>query len=134
MGVGDNTFFRYAGYAAAGRAAREHGNVGLRKPRGHTMQATATLRCILERTADHMPHRSRVLPSGEKVVAKVLPCTWRWKESISEINEVNGAFGLEKISTSSLSKIRKLNFSEFNAKKPGDNFVCYATCNRYHSL
>jgi hypothetical protein len=57
--------------------------------------ATATLRCILDRSADHMPHRSRTLASGDKVVSKVLPATRKWKESIPELNIVNSAFGLK---------------------------------------
>ncbi len=134
MGVPESTFYRYANYAAVGRAAQEHGNMGLRKPRDHTVQATATLRCILDKSADHMPHRSRVLTSGEKVIAKVLPSTWKWKDSIPELNEVNSSFGLKDVSPSTLSKIRKLNFQEYDAKKPGDNFARCAACDRYHSL
>ena len=49
---------------------REH---GLHKPRSHTIVATAILGAILDRHADHMRHKTRVLPSREKVVAKVLP-------------------------------------------------------------
>ncbi len=134
MGVPETTFHRYAKLAAEGRGAQEHGNTGLRKSRSHTVQATATLRCILHRSADHMPHRSRVLSSGEKVVAKVLPSTWKWKDSIPELNEVNASFGLKEVSPSNLSKIRKRNFEEYDAKKPGDNFARCASCDRYHSL
>ena len=111
MGVPETTFYRYAGYVSEGRPAHKHGNSGLIKPRSHTVQATATLRCILDRSADHMPHRSRTLPSGEKVVSKVLPAMWKWKESMSELNTVNSAFGLKDVSISHLSKIRKMNFN-----------------------
>jgi hypothetical protein len=130
----ETTFYLYAGYAAEGRPAQKHGNSGLRKPRAHTVQATTTLRCILDRSADHMPHRSRTLLSGEKVVSKVLPATWKWKESIPELNTVNSTFGLQDVSVSNLSKIRKLNFPEYDAKKPGDNFARCSTCDRLHSL
>jgi hypothetical protein len=81
-----------------------------------------------------MPHRSQSLASGEKVVSKVLPATWKWKESIPKLNTVNSAFVLMDVSISNLSKIRKLNFPEYGAKKPGDNFACCSTCDRLHSL
>jgi hypothetical protein len=92
------------------------------------------LRCILNRSVDHMPHRSRILASGEKVVSKVLPATWKWRESIPEINTMNSAFGLKDISLLYLSMIRKLNFLEYDAKKPGDNFAHCSTCDKLHSL
>jgi hypothetical protein len=87
------------------------------------VQATTTLRCILDRSVDHMPHRSRTLASGEKAVSKVFPATWKWKESIPKLNTMNSAFGLKDVSISNLSKIRKLNFPEYDAKKLGDNFA-----------
>jgi hypothetical protein len=70
-----------------------------------------------------MPHRSRTLASGDKVISKVLSATWKWKESIPELNTVNSAFGLEEVSVSNLSKIQKLNFPKYAPKKPGDNFA-----------
>ena len=79
IGVSLYTFYRNAKFTAAGHAAQNHGNMGLRKPRSHTVVATATLGAILDRHADHMPHKTRVLPSGEKVVAKVLPSNFKWK-------------------------------------------------------
>ena len=131
MGVPETTFYCYAGYASEGRPAQKHGNSGLLKPRAHTVQAIATLKCILDRSVDHMPHRLRTLPSGEKVVSKVLPITWKWKESMPELNTVNSTFGLKDVSISHLSKIMKMNFPEYDAKKPGDNF---ARCSTYNML
>jgi hypothetical protein len=64
MGVSRATFFRYAKAATSGDRARHHGNYGSKKPREHTVQAIATLRCLLEKFADHMPHRSTTLPIG----------------------------------------------------------------------
>jgi hypothetical protein len=134
MGVPETTFYHYTGYATDGRSAQKHGNSGFLKPREHSVQTTATLRCILDRSANHMPHRTRTLPSGEKLVSKVLPATWKWKESILEINIVNSAFGLKDLSLANLSKIRKLNFSEYDSKKPGDNFAQCSTCDRLYFL
>ena len=77
MGVSLTTFYRNAKFAAAGHAAQNHGNTGLRKPRSHTVVATATLGAILDRHADHMPLKTRVLLFGEKVDAKVLPSNFK---------------------------------------------------------
>ena len=73
MGVSSSTFYRNAKFVAADHAAQNHGNTGLRKPRSHTVVATTTLGAILDRHAEHMPYKTRVLLSREKVVAKVLP-------------------------------------------------------------
>ena len=134
MAVPESTFYRYMKFASQDEVAQLHGNTGLRKPRSHTVQATATLRCILERSADHMPHRTRVLSTGDTVVAKVLPPTWRWKEAIPELNEVNSSFGLREVSLSNLSKIRRRSFEEYDAKRPGDNFARCSSCDKYHSI
>ena len=75
-----------------------------------------------------MPHRTRTLKTGEKVVSMCLPATFQWKKQIKELNDVNATFGLKEVSTSSLSKIRASKFSEFEVKKPGDNFARCATC------
>ena len=134
MGVLETTIYRYAGYASEGRPVQKHGNCGLLKPWAYTVQATMTLRCILDRFADHMPHRSRTLASSEKVVSKVLLTTWKWKDSMPELNIVNSAFGLKDVSISHLSKIMKMNFPEYDAKKLGDNFARCSTYDRLHSL
>ena len=112
----------------------DHGNKGLLKPRKHTQQATASLKCILEKQVDHMPHRTRTLKTGEKVVSMCLPATFQWKKQIKELNVVNAAFGLKEVSTSSLSKIRSSKFSKFEVKKPGDNFAWCATCDTLQAL
>ena len=81
-----------------------------------------------------MPHRSRVLSSGEKVVTKVLPATWKWKDTVPKLNKVNTSFGLKKVSESNVNKIRRRSFEEYKAKKPGDNFARCSSCDKYHSL
>ena len=43
MDVSSTTFYRNAKFAAAGHATQNHGNTDLRKPRSHTVVATATL-------------------------------------------------------------------------------------------
>jgi hypothetical protein len=57
MEVPETTFYRYAGYAAEERPIQKYGNSGLLKPRAHVVQAMATLRCILDKSTDHMLNR-----------------------------------------------------------------------------
>ena len=128
----ETTFYRYVGYATINWVALKHGNVGSIKPQAHTLHAIATLMCIINKSTDHMRHRSRILAFGEKVVSKVFLVTWKWKESIPELNTVNSAFGLKEVSLSNLSKIPKLNFLEYATKKLGDNFACCSPCERLH--
>ena len=126
-GVPQSNFYRYQMYMNDGREALDHGNRGLLKPRKHTQQVAASLKCILEKQVDHMPHRTRTLRTGEKVVSMCLPATFQWKNQIKELNEVNVAFGLKEVSTSSLSKIRASKFSEYEVKKPRDSFARCST-------
>ena len=133
-GVPESTFYRYQMYMNDSQEALDHGNRGLLKPRKHTLQAAASLKCILEKQADHMPHRTRTLKIGEKVVSMCLPATFQWKNQIKELNEVNAAFGLKEVSTSNLSKIRASKFSEYEVKKPRDNFAWCATCDTLQAL
>ena len=98
MGVLESTFYRYAKYVSQNMVVQLHGNSGLRKPREYTIQATAIVRCILEKFADHIPHRSCVLSYDDKVVTKVLPATWKWKDTIRKLNEVKASFRLKEVS------------------------------------
>jgi hypothetical protein len=131
MGVGETTFYRFKKEALAGVAAQYHRNTGKKKPRSHTVVATAALGVILNRNADHMPHKSCVLPSGEKTVAKILPANFKWKDQLPAIDFFLCECGLKPISVSSLSKICRVSFSEYSAKKPGDNFARCSVCDRY---
>ena len=123
MGVHRSSFYRYKADALIGKRAEQHGNLGTKKPRTHTLQATATLRTVLESTADHMPHKSRTKEDGEKVVAMSLPSSLHWNSTLSEINVVNLQLGLKEVSRTGLSRIRRESFSEFSTKKRGDNFA-----------
>lgn len=85
MGVPKTTFYRDALKAAEGVRASNHGNLGTKKPRESTVQATATLKCLLDRSADHMPHKGRTLSSGEKVVSRSLSSSSRWKDVLPKL-------------------------------------------------
>ena len=81
-----------------------------------------------------MLHRTRTLKSREKALSMIVQATFQWKDTFLQINYVTASFGLKDVSPSNLSKIRKVNFSKYDAKKPGDNFARCSTCDRYHSL
>jgi hypothetical protein len=132
-GSGDNILLLYW-ICSRGKTCTKAWQFWFIKTTSPLVQAMATLRCILDRSMDHMPHRSRTITFSEKVVSKVLSAIWKWKESIPELNTVNSAFGLKDVSISHLSKIRKMNFPEYDAKKPRDNFARCSTCDRLHSL
>ena len=133
MGVSSTTFYRNAKFAAAGHAVQNHGNTGLYKPRSHIVVATATLGAILDRHVDHMPHNTWVLPSGEKVVAKVLPSNFKWKDQIPLVDEHLADYELLPLSASNLSKILQLSYPEYYAKKPGENFARCSTFDDFQS-
>ena len=117
MGVSSTTFYRNAKFAAARHAAQNHGKTSLRKPRSHTVVATAMFGAILDRHADHMLHKTWVLPYGEKVVAKVLPSNFKWKDQIPLVDEHLADYGLLPLKASNLSKIRRLSYLEYYAKE-----------------
>ena len=133
MGVSSTTFYCNAKSAAASHAVQNYGNTGLRKPRSHIVVATATLGAILDRHADHMPHKTRVLSFGEKVVAKVLPSNFKWKDHIPLVDKHLADCGLLPLKASNLSKIQRLSYPEYYAKKPGDNFAHFSTCDDFQS-
>lgn len=133
LDMNSTTFYCNAKYAAAGHTAQYHGNTGLRKPRNHIVVATVTLGAILDRHADHMPHKSRVLPSREKVVVKVLPANFKLKDQILLVHKHLTDCGLPPLYASNFSKIRRLSYPEYYAKKRGDNFVQCSTCDDFQS-
>jgi hypothetical protein len=105
MGVSRATYYRWKVNASSGMHVDQYGNVGMIKLRIHTLQATATLRQMLEQSADHMPHKMTTLETGEKVVSKCLPSSWCWKDSLPVLNIMNAQLGLNKVSVSGLSRI-----------------------------
>jgi hypothetical protein len=89
---------------------------------------------MLEQTADHMSHRTTTIETGEKVVSKCLPSSWRWKDLLPEINIVNAQFGLNKVSPSGLSRIRNESFPEYSPKSRGDSFARCGQCDKFRKL
>jgi hypothetical protein len=112
----------------------QHSNVGTTKPQIHTLQATTTLCLMLEQSVDHMPHKTRILETGEKVVSKCLSSSCRWKDLLPELNIVNAQLGLNKVSASGLSRIRNDSFAEYSPKSRRDNFAQCGQCDKLKKL
>jgi hypothetical protein len=132
--VSKSDFYRFQKYSSLGRRSRFHGNSGTKKPREATLQASATLSTIIVPLADAMPHKTRTLSSGEKVVQMVLPTGTKWKNILTDINEVGRIAGCEPISLSKLSVIKNQQFAEYILKRPGDKFARCTTCEKYKGL
>jgi hypothetical protein len=96
-------FYRFRNYSLQGRRSRFHDNSGTKKPREATLQAAATLSTIIMPLAEAMPHKTRTLPSGEKIVQMVLPTGTKWKNILVDVNEVGEKVGCGPISLSKLS-------------------------------
>jgi hypothetical protein len=133
-GISKATFYRYKEMSRNGKKPEEHGNLGSKKPRMHTLQATATLKTIVVADADRMPHKTRTLESGEKVPAMVLPSAFLWSAQLPLINEANASLNLQPISSSGLSNIRRASFTEYAPKARGDTFARCGLCDQYKQL
>ena len=68
--------------------ASHHGNWGTKKRRATMQQAFASLFAMIECSADLMPHKFRTLPTGKRVVKRVLPTRIKWKDLQHRVNEV----------------------------------------------
>ena len=95
MGVSHVTFFRYVEATTSGGRTRHHGDFGSKKPREHTMQAIATLRCFLDKSIEHMPHRLMTLPTVEVVLTKTLLSSFKWKDTLLALNSINSCLILK---------------------------------------
>jgi uncharacterized C2H2 Zn-finger protein len=134
MDVSRAAFFCYVEAVASGDRTRHLENFGSKKPREHIVQAIATLRCMLEKSANHMPHRLTTLPTRESVVTKTLPSSFKWKDTLPPLNSINSCLELKQISKSGLSRIVNTSFPEYEKKRDGDNFVRCGECDRLKSL
>jgi hypothetical protein len=131
MGVSKAKFFWYAEDATVDVKAGQHISLGSKKPRSHTLQAIATLRCFLEKSANHMLHKSTTLPSREIVVTKTLHSSFKWNYTLPTLNSMNECLELKTVFQSGLSRIVNTSFPEYKKKQDGENFAC---CGKYNRL
>jgi hypothetical protein len=89
MDVSRATYYRWKVISNNGKRADHYGNVGTTKPQIHIFQAMVTLCLMLEQSTDHMPHKTKTLETEKKVVSKCLPSSWRWKNTLLDLNTIN---------------------------------------------
>ena len=65
---------------------------------------------------------------------KVLPTCTKWKDILLDVNTIGNKAGLDPISLSKLSAIKKSNFSKYITKKRSDKFVRYSKCEKLKRL
>lgn len=87
--ISKTTFYRNRQEFKCGMRPRDHGNLNIKRNRVSAQQATATLSTLLEDKADMMPHKSRTLPNGTRVVEMVLPRGTKWNKFLLTINKVS---------------------------------------------
>ena len=116
MDVSKAAYYRWKANASSGMHVDQHSNVGTTKPQIYMLQATVTPCQMLEQSTNHMPHKMTTLEIGKKVVSKCLLSSWRWKDSLPQLNIMNAQLGLKKASSSGLSRIRNKSFAEYSPK------------------
>jgi hypothetical protein len=77
-GLSRSAFFLYKSAARAGSVSGCHGNLGVLRPRAHTIQAEANMMTIINDTVDRMPNVTREI--GQKRVdnLKILLSAYNW--------------------------------------------------------
>jgi hypothetical protein len=80
--------YRFKRNSTQGMRASHHGNRGTKKRRIATQQAFASLSAMIECSADLMPYKFRTLPTGERVVERVLLARTKWKDLQHRVNEI----------------------------------------------
>ena len=65
---------------------------------------------------------------------KVLPTGTKWKDILLDVNAVGKKAGLQPISLSKLSTIKKTNFSEYITKRQGNKFTRCSNCEKLKRL
>ena len=81
-------FYRFWEYFLLGHRSQFHGNLGTKKPREATLQASSILSTIIVPLANAILYKTRTLPSWEKVVQMVLPTGIKWKNILLDINKM----------------------------------------------
>jgi hypothetical protein len=74
------------------------------------------------------------LPNGEVVVTKTLHLSFKWNDTLPELNSMNKCLELKSIFQSGLSRIRNNSFPKYKTKRAGDNFTRCRKCDKLKSL
>jgi hypothetical protein len=88
-GLSRSAFFLYKSAAKARSVSGCYGNLGILRPRAHTLQAKANMMTIINDTVDRMPNSTREI--GQKRVDnhKILPSSCNWNHIRLACNHVS---------------------------------------------
>jgi hypothetical protein len=75
-----------------------------------------------------------MLPSGKVVVTKTLHSSFKWKDTLPELNSMNECLELKSISQLGLTRIRSTLFLEYKTKRAGDSLARCGECGKLKSL
>jgi hypothetical protein len=88
-GLSRSAFFLYKSVAKAGSVSGCHGNLGVLRPRAHTIQAEANMMTIINDTADKMPNSTREISQKRVDNLKILPSAYNWDHIRLACNHVS---------------------------------------------
>jgi hypothetical protein len=88
-GLSRSAFFLYKSAAKAGSISGCHGNLGVLRPRAHTIQAKANMMTIINDTADRMPNSTREIGRKRVENLKILPSSCNWDHIRLACNHVS---------------------------------------------
>jgi hypothetical protein len=77
-GLSRPAFFLYKSAAKVGSVSGCHGNLGVLRPRVHTIQAEANMMTIINETADRMPNSTWEIGQKRLDNLKILPSACNW--------------------------------------------------------
>ena len=88
-GISKSAYHTYALMYKEGVLSGDHGNKGVKRPRVGTVQATGTMKAIIDENADQMPHQMRGIGHGRMDTLKYLSAGHNWKRVRTDANEVH---------------------------------------------
>jgi hypothetical protein len=88
-GLSRLAFFLYKSAAKARSVSGYHGNLGVLRPRAHTIQAKANMMTIINETADRMPNSTREISQKRVDNLKILPSACNWDHTRLASNHVS---------------------------------------------
>jgi hypothetical protein len=77
-GLSRSAFFLYKSIAKAGSVSGCHGNLGVLRPRAHTIHAEANMMTIINVTPNSMPNSTREIGQKRLDNLKILPLAYNW--------------------------------------------------------
>ena len=87
-GISKSAYHTYALMYKEGVLLEDHGNKRVKRPRVGTVQATGSMKSIIDESTDQMPHQMRGIGNRRMDTLKYLPAGNNWKRVRTDANEV----------------------------------------------